>query len=171
MVGQKFGLLTVLAFDHYQNGFTRYWRCQCECGNIVIKRTTHLMLNKGIQACPECVRRMHVKTMIGRSTTVDDRKDSRYFVWRYIKRSCYQPTAQQYHKYGGRFIQMEDAWLDFRVFRQWLELQGWNDPASRDYKLCRYDEGENFTPENCYVQKKSKDKKTTKVRRNIDKQK
>ena len=46
LTGHRFGYLTVLGFDHAevnkQNKNIRYWKCQCECGNIVIVSTQHL---------------------------------------------------------------------------------------------------------------------------------
>ena len=39
--GNKYNKLTVLGLDHIsrKNGKTRtYWKCQCDCGKIVIKR-------------------------------------------------------------------------------------------------------------------------------------
>lgn len=40
--GNKYNKLTVLGFDHIgyrKNGKTRsYWKCKCDCGNIVILR-------------------------------------------------------------------------------------------------------------------------------------
>lgn len=32
----------------------RYWECECECGNIVKKRTDALLSHSGV-ACPECL--------------------------------------------------------------------------------------------------------------------
>ena len=42
ITGNKYNKLTVLGFDHIgyrKNGKSRsYWKCQCDCGNIVILR-------------------------------------------------------------------------------------------------------------------------------------
>lgn len=42
ITGNKYNKLTVLGFDHLfvrANGKTRsYWKCQCDCGNIVVLR-------------------------------------------------------------------------------------------------------------------------------------
>lgn len=42
ITGNKYHKLTVLGFDHLYvrpDGKTRtYWKCQCECGNIVVIR-------------------------------------------------------------------------------------------------------------------------------------
>ena len=42
ITGNRYGKLTVLCFDHMgyrKNGKSRsYWKCQCDCGNIVVLR-------------------------------------------------------------------------------------------------------------------------------------
>ena len=36
--GNKYNKLTVLGFDHIGERRRSYWKCQCDCGNIVILR-------------------------------------------------------------------------------------------------------------------------------------
>lgn len=36
--GKKYNKLTVLSFDHIGERRRSYWKCQCDCGNIVILR-------------------------------------------------------------------------------------------------------------------------------------
>lgn len=36
--GKKYNKLTVLGFDHIEGRRRSYWKCQCDCGNIVILR-------------------------------------------------------------------------------------------------------------------------------------
>lgn len=36
--GNKYNKLTVLGFDHMGERRRSYWKCQCDCGNIVILR-------------------------------------------------------------------------------------------------------------------------------------
>lgn len=42
ITGNKYGKLTVLGFDHIgyrKDGKSRsYWKCRCDCGNIVVLR-------------------------------------------------------------------------------------------------------------------------------------
>lgn len=42
ITGNKYNMLTVLGLDHMEyrkNGATRsFWKCKCDCGNIVILR-------------------------------------------------------------------------------------------------------------------------------------
>lgn len=54
LTGKKFGLLTVLSKDHSKktsNGSTKvYWKCKCECGNIVLVAGQSLK-DKNTQSC------------------------------------------------------------------------------------------------------------------------
>lgn len=36
--GNKYNKLTVLGFDHIGERRRSYWKCQCDCGNIVVLR-------------------------------------------------------------------------------------------------------------------------------------
>ena len=36
--GKKYNKLTVLSFDHIGGRRRSYWKCQCDCGNIVVLR-------------------------------------------------------------------------------------------------------------------------------------
>lgn len=36
--GNKYNRLTVLEFDHIGSRRRSYWKCQCDCGNIVVLR-------------------------------------------------------------------------------------------------------------------------------------
>ena len=42
LTGQKFGYLTVLKRDNSKINREIYWICQCDCGNIVSVRGSHL---------------------------------------------------------------------------------------------------------------------------------
>lgn len=66
LTGQKFDLLTVIEFSHKEkrnNGNYRYyWRCGCECGNEVIRRSDGLK-DKGIKSCG-CYRKKYLSNII-----------------------------------------------------------------------------------------------------------
>lgn len=36
--GKKYNRLTILGFDHIGARRRSYWKCQCDCGNIVVLR-------------------------------------------------------------------------------------------------------------------------------------
>ena len=53
--GQVFGLLTVVGFDHFDKWKNHYYKCQCTCGAVALKRDTELKSGKfftcGSQVC------------------------------------------------------------------------------------------------------------------------
>jgi hypothetical protein len=51
--GQKFGKLTVLEFSHIDKRQTSFWKCVCDCGNLVTKRGTSL--TRGITKSCGCL--------------------------------------------------------------------------------------------------------------------
>lgn len=53
LVGQKFGRLTVLDFA-YSKDNSKYWKCQCDCGNIVYVRTGNLRSYNGGRSTLSC---------------------------------------------------------------------------------------------------------------------
>lgn len=56
LTGQKFGRLTVLKRDKQNKGksLAAQWECRCDCGNIVIRRSTDLL--KGYSKSCGCIR-------------------------------------------------------------------------------------------------------------------
>ena len=36
LLGKKFNMLTVIAFDHYSKTHKDYWKCKCDCGNETV---------------------------------------------------------------------------------------------------------------------------------------
>ena len=49
LVGRRFGQLTVLKHEKYENG-THFWRCRCDCGNETVVRQSGL-LYEHVRSC------------------------------------------------------------------------------------------------------------------------
>jgi hypothetical protein len=49
-VGRKFGMLTVVKYDH-REGKNTYWECLCDCGNTVIKGCKNLEQSTQFYSC------------------------------------------------------------------------------------------------------------------------
>lgn len=64
LVGKVFGRLTVLDYAYSKNG-SRYWKCQCECGNITYV-TTKSLNNGNTQSCGclhhDTIRKINIET-------------------------------------------------------------------------------------------------------------
>lgn len=69
LVGQVFGQLLVLAFDHYADG-RYYWLCRCSCGTEKI--VYHHHLTKGTTKSCGCYRKQNAKTLRQKSVLVYD---------------------------------------------------------------------------------------------------
>lgn len=139
IIGRKFGLLTVVSLDHI-NGYTRYFLCECECGNhsIVAKNA----LTTGKQVSCGCLR----KKRIGELNKLPDGYLRLGKIYRAMKKRCYNPSSNRYYRYGGRGIKICDEWLEnIDAFREWAINNGYNDSLSID----RIDNDGDYCPENC----------------------
>lgn len=62
LVGEKFGLVTVMKYSHSKNE-SRYWECLCKCGNLCYK-TTHSLHSKSSNSCG-CLHKEWLKNQFG----------------------------------------------------------------------------------------------------------
>lgn len=142
IIGQKFGKLTVLNFDHkkqvftknnIKNGYKYFYLCLCECGNKIIVPRHHLLFK-------------HTKSC-GCITNIHNLSNSRIFkIYNGIKQRCYNSNAHKYKVYGSRGIKVCDEWLnDFKAFYEWSINNGYSDKLSID----RINVNGNYEPNNC----------------------
>ena len=54
-IGNQYGKLTVIAFDHIADDRRYVWKCRCDCGNIITARITALH-NGSVFQCQECAK-------------------------------------------------------------------------------------------------------------------
>ena len=78
LIGQKFGLLTVIEYNG-SNGTQSTWKCQCDCGNITIVSTSSLTQGKK-KSCG-CLSKYHAQ-MLGQCAkkynTYEEHEDCYY---------------------------------------------------------------------------------------------
>jgi hypothetical protein len=100
-------MLTVIEYSHSNNG--TYWKCLCECGNIVIRSGGNLMaaLQAGFISNCGCT---------SRAVTHGLTDHPLHRIWEEMKKRCYNPNRKEYKNYGGRGIIICDRWLDFQNF-------------------------------------------------------
>lgn len=138
LIGQKFGVLTVLKYveDHILPNGRHYNKVEClcdVCGNTHIKFTNTLH-NECI--CPNLPKRKSH----GKSNT------PLYNVWYGIKQRCYYKKHIGYERYGGRGIAMCDDWRNnFQTFYDWSMSNGYKNGLQID----RIDNDGNYEPSNC----------------------
>lgn len=69
-----------------------------------------------------------------------------YRAWTKMKERCYNPHAKDFHRYGGRGIDVCDEWRrSFAAFESWALANGFKNDLSID----RRDNDKGYCPENC----------------------
>jgi hypothetical protein len=139
IIGKRFGNLVVLSHSHTK-GYTRYFLCQCDCGNqtIVAKNA----LTTGKQVSCGCLRKKRLGDL--------NRLPNGYLrlgkIYRAMKKRCYDTKSNRYDRYGARGIKICDEWLsDINAFRKWSIENGYKDGLSID----RIDNNGDYSPNNC----------------------
>ena len=101
--GQRFGLLTTVSIAGSAAASHLLWRCRCDCGAFVDRKTNNLRA-KSLSSCG-CVRSALAETHGMRGT-------STYQSWQGAKARCHNQKSKDFHRYGGRGIQMCVRWRD-----------------------------------------------------------
>lgn len=111
LIGQRFGRLTVLAFEDFQNRHSR-WRCRCECGRSHVAMGGHLKSGL-IQSCGCYARERTIadNTTHGLSR-VNGKWTPEYATWRRMKERCHNPNNPHFADYGGRGIIVSPLWRE-----------------------------------------------------------
>ena len=136
LIGQKFGMLTVVGRGESTKGGKRTWICVCDCGKTKAKPTTGCDLKSGkVRSCgcskgTKGIHQTHGMT------------DSRlYHIWSGMKRRC-----KINQRYINRGITVCDEWIySFEKFADWAMKNGYSD----DLTLDRFDNNRGYFPENC----------------------
>lgn len=140
----------------------RYLTHCAECGRVHVLSRPALRLAKARNSvCRSCHtannnqnRAIHGLTRAG----VEHPKDMSVFSG--ILRRCYNPNNKDYHKYGGRGIQVEAPWYvnghaDYSAFHEWYVAE--EERARRIYdekywdkfQVDRVNNDGNYSPDNC----------------------
>ncbi|MBO7712291.1 MAG: hypothetical protein J6S85_02235 [Methanobrevibacter sp.] len=132
-IGDKIGNLTILEFSHKDKWHKSYYKCKCDCGNIIIVRDTTLKFHK----TPSCGCVKYKKHGMTRTRL--------YRIWCDMKSRCLNKNTARFNFYGGKGISVCDEWLNFENFMNWSILNGYRE----DLTLDRIDGDSNYTPHNC----------------------
>lgn len=111
LVGQKFGLLTVISFSHVDKHRFAIWECKCDCRIDKIIYTSTNSLKSGHTSSCGCQR---VKNFTAKKHGMY--KTKVYYTWNGMKQRCLNPKHEEYHNYGGRGITVCPEWLVFENF-------------------------------------------------------
>lgn len=140
LTGKTFGRLTVLKKSE-NKGNRRMWLCQCECGSIKIISAANLMGGKTLSC--GC----YQKEQTSKAKKIHGEKEERlYRIWKNMKSRCYCSNKPDYHRYGGRGIEVCEEWKDnYLAFKEWALANGYKENLSID----RIDFDRNYEPDNC----------------------
>lgn len=136
LCNKKFNHLTVLEYAYTKNG-KNYWKCRCDCGNIVYITTSRIKQNKSC-GCLKYVNQNKYNIKL---------KGTRlYRIWSKIKSRCNNLKDKEYYLYGARGIKICDEWANSpKAFYNWAMKNGYRD----DLTIDRIDVNGNYEPSNC----------------------
>lgn len=151
LVGQRFGRLVVLEKETQDIPKTSkpcvWWKCKCDCGNIVIVTTTRLVT--GVTKSCGCYRAdVSAKRL---TTHGHGHRERLYGVWNTMKQRCYYSGSPSYENYGAIGITVCDEWLhNYDAFRTWALENGYDETAKRGkFTVDRIDISKGYSPDNC----------------------
>lgn len=143
LTGEKFGKWTVLGVSGIQpikGGTKKFWKCQCECGNISEVVTSKL--TTGASKSCGCLRVEVSKALKQPDTTKHGASGTpEYLAFVGAKYRCQNPKTKTYAYYGGRGIEFK-----FESFEQFLLEVGYR--PSTKHSLDRKNNDGNYEPGN-----------------------
>lgn len=137
-IGKKNNCLTVVGIAGKNGSGRILLDCICDCGNHK-SVLPYQFLNGAVKSCG-CIMGKKKKTH-GYS------KHPLYGEWAQMIRRCYNPTAHNYERYGGRGITVCDEWRESPAkFIEWAESMG---GRPNGMTLDRINNDKGYSPENC----------------------
>lgn len=139
LAGQRFSRLYVIEKEGKDSHGHYFWKCICDCGRVVSKRSNSLKTNNS-SSCG-CLRREitgGLKKSHGKSSTRE------YAVWRSMRRRCNNSKDKSYFDYGGRGIKVCSRWNEFSLF-----LKDMGERPSNKHSIERLDNNKGYEPSNC----------------------
>lgn len=140
--GNVYGKLTVDKLSHIDEKGLVYWECACVCGSQV--SVLGSSLRSGNSKSCGCTSR---EKTIQRCTTHGGSKSKEYYIYHAMLRRCYDKTVTNYKDYGGRGIEVDEAWLGSGGFESFIRDLGKR--PSEKHTLERIDNDANYGPHNC----------------------
>lgn len=157
LVGQRFGLLTVIGKDDTRKGSGSYWKCKCDCGGYITTQAKNLKAGytKSCGCLFRTAERIAMVSENGRknrrsaSSNFAERvaKHPLYQIWIDMRKRCNSPNNHAYKYYGGRGIKVCDRWNGDNGFENFVNDMG--ERPGKEYSIDRIDVNGGYCPENC----------------------
>lgn len=147
--GARYGRLLVLEFAGRNEKKHPIWRCQCDCGSVIILKSH--ALTEGTESCgclhKEVVRDTFKKHGASRSPE--------YVAWQAMKARCFNAKGNAYRHYGARGVTVCERWKN--SFENFFDDMG--PRPSAQHSLDRFPNNDgNYEPGNCrWATKKEQD--------------
>lgn len=134
LAGKVFGRLTAISKS------AAGWLCQCSCGNE--KTVPQRALMKAETKSCGCLKPDVLKTL---HRTHGMTRTRVHRIWVAMRQRCYNKNILRYPDYGGRGIQVCEAWrTSFEAF-----FADMGQPPTDDHSIDRIDNDGDYEPSNC----------------------
>ncbi len=136
LTGQRFGRLSVIKFNGFEN-HRAMWLCLCDCGNYKVVQGK--LLKSGHTKSCGCYRIDKISKHGKYNTRL-------YKIYYCMMNRCYYKNDVHYKNYGGRGIAVCNEWKDdFMAFYKWAYENGYAENLTID----RIDNNKGYSPTNC----------------------
>jgi hypothetical protein len=144
LIGQKFGLLTVIERAENTHHGRVQWHCVCDCGGKKTAQATYLQTGD-TKSCGCLALEQRRQAAKGKGHLESKRLNRReYASWQAMIARCHNISDQSFADYGGRGVTVNPAWREsFAVFLRDMGAR------PKGCSLDRIDNSGNYTPDNC----------------------
>src|SRR5438128_5336926 len=105
-IGDTVGRLTVIKNLGLINKF-QWYKCQCTCGAICVRRKDHLYNGVNRQSCG-CWAKELARLRFLKHGHAGHNRSAEYDTWAHMIRRCHTPSTVGFENYGGRGIHVCD---------------------------------------------------------------
>lgn len=132
--GGRFGRLVALERAGRNTLKKVLWKCQCDCGNVVLRTSGDLVTGNSVSC--GCFLKERI-------TKHGGWKNASYNTWRAMLRRCNNPNDKDYKRYGAVGVKVCPEWYDYARFRDDM-----GEPIGAE-TLDRINPYGNYEPGNC----------------------
>lgn len=143
LVGNRYGMLSVIRESGRTADRHILWECLCDCGRKTFVSSKELV--SGHTKSCGCMKGKHKNAIKGKMNQI-----RLYRIWREMKRRCYDAASKSFKYYGLKGVSVCDEWNDFENFKNWSLASGYD--VSAKYGVCTLDRINpygNYEPTNC----------------------